>query len=77
MIVSQANPKPTRLFCFRPIIQGDQAAAGTLHERVVEIRERVLGPQHPTVAEALDSWAGVLGKQVRACVWWCRKRCYC
>ena len=58
------NLKLAHLVLF--ITQGNYAAAAVLYERVAEVREKVSGPLHPTVAKVLDSWADVLGKQVRA-----------
>lgn len=44
--------------------QGRYAEAGPLFERAQNIREKVLGSEHPDVADILDNRAVVLQKQV-------------
>ncbi|CAB1096625.1 unnamed protein product [Ectocarpus sp. CCAP 1310/34] len=46
--------------------KGNYDEAGKLYERSLAIREKALGPDHPDVAQSLNNWAGLLGKQVRA-----------
>ncbi|CAM9130011.1 unnamed protein product [Ectocarpus sp. 8 AP-2014] len=43
--------------------QGKYAEAESLYERATEIWEKALGPDHPTVANALNNRAGLLYKQ--------------
>ena len=56
--------------------QGEYAKAGELYERCQAIDEKVLGPEHPSLATTLHSRAGLLEAQVRAGgvvkgnVWW-------
>lgn len=47
-----------------PVAQGRFAEAGRLHSRALSIREEVLGPDHPEVAESLSNLAGVFQNQV-------------
>ena len=46
--------------------QGRLDEAGPLFERSLAILEKVLGPDHPGVAMALNNWAELLKAQVRA-----------
>lgn len=46
--------------------QGKLDEAGQLHRRSLEILERGLGPDHPSVATSLNNLAGLLKAQVRA-----------
>ncbi|CAN0300146.1 unnamed protein product, partial [Scytosiphon promiscuus] len=55
---------PCLLYVF-VTIQGKQEEAERLYERSLAIREKVLGPDHPAVAEALDNLAGLLNVQGR------------
>ncbi|CAB1113194.1 unnamed protein product [Ectocarpus sp. CCAP 1310/34] len=50
--------------------QGKYDDAEPLNERSQTIREKVLGPEHPDVAQSLNNRAGLLEAQVRA------KRCF-
>lgn len=45
--------------------QGKYAEAEPLYERSQSIRVKVLGPDHPSVAPVLHSWANLLENQVR------------
>lgn len=47
-------------------MQGKYAEADALYERSQAIREKVLGPEHPDLAQPLIMRAGLLGEQVRA-----------
>lgn len=49
-----------------PSIQGKLTEAGSLYERVIEIEEKVLGPEHPSLATTLEGRAMLLEFQVRA-----------
>ncbi len=49
-----------------PCTQGKYAEAEPLYERSQAIREKVLGPEHPDVAQSLNNRAGLLRSQVRA-----------
>lgn len=57
---------------FLPFLSRDMQAkykeAETLYIRSLTIDEKVHGPDHPIVATGLNSWAGVLCRQVRAIV---------
>ena len=46
--------------------QGELAAAGALYERCQAIDEKVLGPEHPSLATTLSNRAVLLEAQVRA-----------
>ena len=46
--------------------QGEYAKAGELYERCQAIEEKVLGPEHPSLATTLGNRAGLLKAQVRA-----------
>ena len=46
--------------------QGEYAKAGELYERSQAIKEKVLGPEHPSLAATLHNRAGLLEAQVRA-----------
>lgn len=46
--------------------QGKYAEAGPLHERCQAIQEKVLGPEHPSLAITLSNRAKLLQSQVRA-----------
>ena len=46
-------------------LQGKYDEAEPLYVRATEIREKVLGPDHPDVATALMSRAGLMQAQVR------------
>ena len=46
--------------------QGKYGEAEPLCERSQAIRERILGPEHPDVAQSLNNRAGLLYQQVRA-----------
>ena len=46
--------------------QGELGAAGVLYERCQAIQEKVLGPEHPSLAATLGNRAGLLQAQVRA-----------
>lgn len=46
--------------------RGKYAEAALLFERSQAIREKVLGPEHPEVATALNNRANLLETQVRA-----------
>ena len=37
--------------------EGDSAAAEPLHRRALEVRERVLGPEHPDTLQSLNNLA--------------------
>ena len=45
--------------------QSKFAEAGPICERAQEIREKVLGPNHPDVAGVLNNRAAILDSQVR------------
>ena len=47
-------------------IQGKYADAEPLYARATEIWEKALGPEHPSLAAALNNRAGLLKSQVRA-----------
>lgn len=47
-------------------MQGQYAEAEPLYERSQAIREKVLGLDHPDVAESVINWAGLLARQVGA-----------
>lgn len=49
------------------MLQGKYEAADPLYVRASEIEEKALGPAHERVALTLDSRAGLLEGQVRAC----------
>lgn len=53
-------------FCFSRFrrTQGKYEEAEPLFERSLAIREKVLGPYHPAVAESLNDQAVLLSKQV-------------
>ena len=63
------HPK-IRLYHAVHCIQGNYAEAEPLYERSQAIREKVLGPEHPDVAQSLNNRAELLKSQVRA------KRCF-
>lgn len=46
--------------------QGKYAEAEPLYERSLAIREKVLGPEHPLVAQLLNNRAAVFASQVGA-----------
>ena len=46
--------------------QGEYGKAGELYERCQAIKEKVLGPEHPSLATTLHNQAGLLEAQVRA-----------
>lgn len=46
-------------------MQGKYAAAEPLYERAHGIREKTLGPDHPTMADAFNNRAGLLKNLVR------------
>ena len=46
--------------------QGELVEAGSLYERCQAIQEKVLGPEHPSLATTLGNRAGLLQAQVRA-----------
>ena len=56
--------------------QGEYAKAGELYEQCQAIQEKVLGPEHPELAETVGNRAVLLQAQVRAGrlvegnVWW-------
>ena len=57
--------------CTSPVVlctpcQGEYAKAGALYKRCQAIDEKVLGPEHPSVATTLHNRAGLLEAQVRA-----------
>ncbi len=45
--------------------QGKYAEAEPLYRRALAIREKALGPEHPSVATALENYAGLLRKTNR------------
>lgn len=45
--------------------QGRYEKAGELHRTVISIYQEKLGREHPAIATALNSWAGMLKTQVR------------
>ncbi len=45
------------------LAQGDHAGARRIQERVLEVRRRVLGDEHPDTLEAMNNLAGTLGAQ--------------
>lgn len=47
-------------------IQGKYGEAGPLYARAIEILEKALGSEHPSVAAAVNNRALLLDKQVRA-----------
>lgn len=47
-------------------LKGKNAQAEALYERSQAIREKLLGPEHPGVAESLHARAGLLVNQVGA-----------
>ena len=56
--------------CFRLLLcyttgQGKYADAEPLYERCQAIEEKVLGPEHPSLAITLNNRAGLLQAQVR------------
>lgn len=46
--------------------QGKYAEADRLYEKCLEIREKVLGPEHPRFAATRNYRAGLMQNQVRA-----------
>ena len=42
--------------------QGDYAKAEPLYKKALAIREKALGPTHPTLAQGLENYAGLLRK---------------
>ena len=56
----------TTLVIRSPSSQGKCAEAVPLNERATEIWMKALGPEHPTVATALNNRAALLRAQVRA-----------
>ena len=61
-------------------MQGKHAEAEPLYKKFQAIQEKVLGPEHPSLATTLHSRAGLLQSQVRAdrnlsrsCVLTCRR----
>ena len=46
-------------------IQGKNAEAGILYPRAITILEKKLGPEHLTVATAVNNWAQLLKSQVK------------
>lgn len=46
------------------VVQGKLDEAGLLYERGQGIRERVLGPDHPDVADSLNNRADLLERKV-------------
>ncbi|CAN0593107.1 unnamed protein product, partial [Laminaria digitata] len=47
-----------------PDRQGNYAEAGPLYERSLAVREKALGPEHPSVAESLNNLALLLQTHV-------------
>lgn len=47
------------------VVQEEYGEALQLYERSLSIREKVLGPNHPDVANSLNNLADLLRKQVR------------
>lgn len=47
------------------VLQGKYCEADPLYLRTIEIGEKTLGPDHPTVAIRLNNRAILLGRQVR------------
>ncbi|CAN0543301.1 unnamed protein product, partial [Laminaria digitata] len=43
--------------------QGNYAEAGPLYKRSLAIKEKALGPEHPSVATSLNNLAGLLETQ--------------
>ncbi len=61
-----ARPGTVRLLAVDFIAsQGTPEEAEPLFKRSLNIRERVLGPDHPDVAQSLNDLAGLLVEQVR------------
>lgn len=48
-----------------PVPQGKFAQAEPLYRQSLDILEKVVGPDHPDVAQALNKWAGLLKTLVR------------
>lgn len=48
------------------VAQGEYKKADTLYLQGIEIGERTLGPNHPSLAVRLNNRAGLLESQVRA-----------
>ncbi|CAN0409095.1 unnamed protein product, partial [Laminaria digitata] len=46
-----------------PVAQGNYAEAGPLYKRSLAIKEKALGPEHPSVAKSLNGLAGLLETQ--------------
>lgn len=51
------------------VAQGNYAEAEPLYERSLAIFEKALGPQHPNVAQSLNSLAELLKAQVRIAIY--------
>ena len=47
-------------------VQGQYAKAEPLYKRTLDIMEKALGPNHPTMANALENYASLLRKTRRA-----------
>lgn len=65
--IAPANilPFPLILALLFFVLQGKYAEAQPLFERSQAIREKILGPEHPDVAESLFTRVRLLGIQVR------------
>ena len=48
-----------------PVFQGKFDEADPLYLRAIEIGEKTLGPEHPSLATTLNNRAGLLEQQVR------------
>lgn len=67
-LISQHDP-----VTLSAVLQGKYEEAEPLYERSQAIREKVLGPEHPDVAQSLNNRAVLLYAQVRpatrTCLW--------
>lgn len=62
---SDSSPKSTRRVAMLSRFQGNLPRAESLYDRVQSIWEKVLGPEHPHVADVLYNRGLLLKKQVR------------